>query len=462
MVFVFVTVVFLTVAHILYFYKYMSFLDDGGGIIRFMRVYFSGIGGVGIGPLAEIAADAGHTVCGSDREAGLMTAALEQRGLMVSFDQSGAFLRQQHAAQPFDWLVHTAALPADHPELAAARALGIRTGKRDEFLAHLLETTGLKLVAVAGTHGKTTTTGMLVWILQRLGVPVSYSVGSTLSFGPSGRFDTESQLFIYECDEFDRNFLHFRPWLSVITSVGYDHPDTYPTEEEYLAAFRQFGAQSEQVLAWREDAAAFAPGNLTVIEAIDSRITLAGQHNRRNATLVLRAAERVMGELSSVNEAATDADKLFDAINAFPGTGRRFERLAGHLYSDYGHHPAEIRATLQLARELNDQVVLVYQPHQNTRQHQVHEQYTDDLFAAADEVYWLSTHLTREDPSLAVLAPQQLTQQLNDTVVHHAELNDALWETITAARRAGKLVLCMGAGSIDSWVRHHASAAPNA
>lgn len=423
-----------------------------------MRIYFSGIGGVGIGPLAEIAADAGHTVCGSDREAGLMTAALEQRGLMVSFDQSGAFLRQQHAAQPFDWLVHTAALPADHPELAAARDLGIRTGKRDEFLAHLLETTGLKLVAVAGTHGKTTTTGMLVWILQCLGVPVSYSVGSTLSFGPSGRFDTESQLFIYECDEFDRNFLHFRPWLSVITSVGYDHPDTYPTEAEYLAAFRQFGTQSEQVLAWHEDAAVFDPDNLTVMEAVDQRIMLAGQHNRRNAALVLRAMERVMGELSSVNEAATDADKLFDAINTFPGTGRRFERLAGHLYSDYGHHPAEIKATLQLARELNDQVVLVYQPHQNTRQHQVHEQYTDDLFAAADEVYWLPTYLTREDPSLAVLTPQQLTQQLNDTIVHHAELNDVLWDAITAARCAGNLVLCMGAGSIDSWVRHHASA----
>src|SRR5690606_24799052 len=126
----------------------------------------------------------------------------------------------------------------DHPELVAARLLGIKIAKRDELLAFILKEKGLKLIAITGTHGKTTTTGMLVWCLQNLGVPISYSVGSTLPFGPSGAFRPDSEYFVYECDEFDRNFLHFEPYLSVITSIEYDHPDTYPTENEYYDAFR--------------------------------------------------------------------------------------------------------------------------------------------------------------------------------------------------------------------------------
>lgn len=418
-----------------------------GGIMKAMRVYFSGIGGVGIGPLAEIAHDAGYEVCGSDREAGLMTEALQVRGIQLSFDQSGAFLAQEHARAPFDWFVHTAALPEDHPELVLARSLGIRTGKRDELLAQIITEKNLKLVAVAGTHGKTTTTGMLVWTLQQLGVPVSYSVGSTLSFGPSGAFDPASQYFIYECDEFDRNFLHFQPWLSLVTSVDYDHPDTYPTEDEYLAAFRQFGKQSERVLTWPELASVFSPDNLTVVETVDPRLTLTGEHNRRNGTLVVKAIEAIRGASAA------------EAINSFPGTGRRFEKLADNLYSDYGHHPIEIAAALQLARELSEHVVLVYQPHQNVRQHEIRAQYTDEVFRGAEEIYWLPTYLTREDPALPVLTPHDLTAGLTHPNIHHAELDDALWERLNAARGAGKLVLCMGAGTIDSWVRQQLSTA---
>ena len=246
-----------------------------------------------IGPLAEMAIGAGHEVCGSDRAAGLMTEALRRDGITVSFDQSGEFLHSEHQREPFDWFVYTAALPADHPELVLARQLGIRTSKRDELLAQIIADKQLKLIAVTGTHGKTTTTGMLVWTLQQLGVPVSYLVGSTLSFGPSGRFDPASQFLVYECDEFDRNFLHFSPWLSLITSVDYDHPDTFPTPDDYRAAFRQFGEQSTQVVAWREDADVFTPANVTVLEQTDPQITLAGEHNRRNGTLAARAVMTV-------------------------------------------------------------------------------------------------------------------------------------------------------------------------
>ncbi len=414
-----------------------------------MRIYFSGIGGVAIGPLAEMAIGAGHEVCGSDRTAGLMTEALRQAGITVSFDQSGEFLRSEHQQSPFDWFVYTAALPADHPELVLARQLGIRTSKRDELLAQIIADKQLKLIAVTGTHGKTTTTGMLVWTLQQLGVPVSYLVGSTLSFGPSGRFDPASQFLVYECDEFDRNFLHFSPWLSLITSVDYDHPDTFPTPDDYRAAFRQFGEQSTRVITWREDADVFTPANVTVLEQTDPQITLAGEHNRRNGTLAARAA-------MLVREAAAleiEAEAIITALNTFPGTGRRFEKLADNLYTDYGHHPSEIAATLQLAHELNDRVVLVYQPHQNIRQHEVRERYTDEIFTNASEIYWLPTYLTREDPNLPVLTPEELTRQLTTDKVHIARLDEALWQVIEQQRARGALVLGMGAGTIDGWLR---------
>jgi UDP-N-acetylmuramate--L-alanine ligase len=416
-----------------------------------MRIYFSGIGGVGIGPLAEIAHDAGYDVCGSDRSASPLTAALMERGVHIALDQSGTFLQEEHDKQPFDWFVYTAALPADHPELVLAHKLGIKTGKRDELLAHIISDKNLKLVAVAGTHGKTTTTSMIVWTLQHLGIPVSYSVGSTLSFGPSGKFDPTSQFFVYECDEFDRNFLNFQPWLSLITSVDYDHPDTYPTEDEYLAAFRTFGHQSDSVIAWQETAACFDDHNVQVLTEYNPDIHLAGEHNRRNGMLALEAVKH----MTEIDEAS-----IITSINQFPGAGRRFEKLAEGLYSDYGHHPVEIKATLQLAQELSSHVVLVYQPHQNVRQHEIIAQYTADIFEAAEEIYWLPTYLTRENSGLPILSPQELTRHIvasRPDCVTFAELDDALWDHITAALDAGKLVLCMGAGTIDHWVRQRAA-----
>ena len=408
-----------------------------------MNIYFSGIGGVGIGPLAEIAHDAGYQVQGSDQHDSLMVRELKERGISIELNQDGSFLEKCHLSQPLDWFVYTAALPDTHPELTRARELGIRTAKRDELLAHIIADKKLKLIAVAGTHGKTTTTGMMVWALQQLGVPVSYSIGTTISFGPSGKFDPDSEYFIYECDEFDRNFLHFQPHLSLVTSIDYDHPDTYPTKQEYLAAFGQFIGQSAHTIMWAHDTA-FDTGATTTWLLQDTEVAnvaLAGAHNRRNATLVLKALEYLKLPAHP------------STVASFPGTNRRFEKLADNLYSDYGHHPVEIAATLQMARELSDNVVLVYQPHQNVRQHEIRDQYTDQ-FELAEEVYWLPTYLSREDPNLAILSPEQLTANLtNHDRVHIAELDDKLWQTIEKARLSGKLVLCMGAGSIDGWLR---------
>ncbi len=412
-----------------------------------MNIYFSGIGGVGIGPLAEIARDAGYTVQGSDATESLLTRELRGRGINVTIGQDGDFLKACHYETPIDWFVHTAALTADHPELVLAQQLGIKTAKRDELLAHIIAEKNLQLIAVAGTHGKTTTTGMLVWTMKQLGIPVSYSVGTTISFGPSGKYDPDSKYFIYECDEFDRNFLHFSPHLSLITSIDYDHPDTYPTESSYLAAFHQFIEQSNMAIMWKADGDQIHSTEtegwiLGDDEVMD--IHVPGAHNRRNATLVAKAVEYLE---------AGDYDRTITSLQSFPGTDRRFERLDDNLYSDYGHHPVEIAATLQLARELSDNVVLIYQPHQNVRQHEIRAQYTNQ-FELADTIYWLPTYLSREDPTLPILTPHELTQTItNRGSVYTANLDNDLWNVIQAARQEGKLVLGMGAGSIDTWLR---------
>ncbi len=414
-----------------------------------MNIFFSGIGGVGIGALAQLAQDAGHTVLGSDVGESLMTKALIERDVMVSIKQDGHHLKSAHKKNPIDWYVYTSALPENHPELEAAKRLGVKCTKRDELLKEIIAEKDLQLIAVSGTNGKTTTTGMLIWAMQQAGVPVSYSVGTTLSFGPSGKYEPGSKYFVYECDEFDRNFLQFDPYLSLITSIGYDHSDTYPTRDDYFAAFGQFVNQSAHAIGWQRDFA-WLPKlpneklwQLQDNEALD--LHLAGEHNRRNGTLVLKALEYLTLPHSA------------EMLNSFPGTNRRFEKLANNLYSDYGHHPTEIAATLQLASELSKNVILVYQPHQNSRQYEVKPLYRD-AFVSATKVYWLPTYLSREDQSLPVLRPTELIENVtNKGDIQLADLNDDLWEAIEQHRMIGHLVLCMGAGSIDAWVRSHLS-----
>jgi len=411
-----------------------------------MNIYFSGIGGVGIGPLAEIAHDAGYNIVGSDPAESLITDELKNKGITISNNQDGNYLEYYHQNSPIDWFIYTAALPEDHPELIMAKRLGIKTGKRDELLAYIIEDKNLKLIAVAGTHGKTTTTGMLVWTLKQLKIPVSYSIGTTLTFGPSGKFDPDSEYFVYECDEFDRNFLHFKPYLSLITSIDYDHSDTYPSQKDYLEAFSQFASGSKKAISWGDQHAELF-NNLSNVKIlsptkINQKITIAGEHNRRNATLVQAGLKHLKVDQPT--------DKI---ITKFPGTDRRFEKLANNLYSDYGHHPVEIAATLQLARELSDHVVLVYQPHQNIRQHEIKDQYTNQ-FELAESIYWLPTYLSREDPNLAILKPEELIQNItNREIINIAEFDDNLWCSIQKSISEGKLVLCMGAGEIDGWLR---------
>lgn len=414
-----------------------------------MRIYFSGIGGVGIGPLAQIALDAGYEVLGSDIKESELTKALTDRGARVFIGQNGTEIATAHEDKPIDWFVYTAALTSDHPELRFTHDHNIKSTKRDELLAEIIKQKDLKLIAVSGTHGKTTTTGMLIWVMKELGIPTSYSVGSSLTFGPSGTYIRDSEYFVYECDEFDRNMLHFYPHLTLITSLDHDHFDTYPTIDSYRESFVDFIQQSDYNLLWEKDLHYLKTDIKGNLEAYDDfmdldHIKLLGDHNRHNAFLVEQATRRLLPD--------TDPKQLTRILNEFPGTVRRFEKLADNLYSDYGHHPVEIAATLQLAHELNDQVCLVYQPHQNVRQHEVKDEYPESLNLAYT-VYWLPTYLSREHPDQEVLSPEQLTSSIKGNKVILSELDDQLWKNIEAERTAGRLVLVMGAGSIDSWVR---------
>lgn len=409
-----------------------------------MNIFFSGIGGVGIGPLAEIALDAGYKVMGSDMQSSSMTDLLTRRGVEIEIgSQDGMFLESKHNLSPIDMYVHTSALSNNHPELLKAKALGIKTAKRDDLLASLIKDKRQKLIAVSGTHGKTTTTGMLIWAMKQYKLPVSYSIGTTISFGPSGLFDPNSDYFVYECDEFDKNFLSFQPEIAIITSLDYDHPDTYPTENEYFKSFKQFGDQSKKIICWKDQHSELFDDKKTI--KLDKKnsvdIKLAGNHNRENAKLALEALKIINPNFKQ------------ELLESFPGTNRRFEKLDTNLYSDYGHHPVEIKATLQMAKELSENVVLVYQPHQNIRQHHIKDEYKDQ-FEEAEKIYWLPTYLSREDPNLPILNSNQLIQNIsNKKSIVLAKLDDDLWDKIQKDRISGKLIVLMGAGDIDSWVR---------
>lgn len=422
-----------------------------------MNIYISGISGTGMGPLALMAKQAGFSVFGSDLSEGAVYEELIRAGIEVKIgEQDGEFLREK-LETGVDWFVHTSALPENHPELVLAREAGVKVSKRDEFTAWLVEKMGLKMVAVAGTHGKTTTTAMIVWTALKLRLPASFIVGTTLGFAPAGAYHTGDKYFIYEADEYDRNFLKFSPWTAVITTVSYDHPDIYPTKEDYQEAFLQFERQSERIVT---------PEATAVFTAEDFQ--LAGEVRRKDAALAAEAISLMIRE-ENAGESASESsenrgeigekrDEIIRILDDFPGAGRRFEKLADGVYTDYAHHPEEIATTVEMAREEAEKtgktgVVVVYQPHQNTRQHKVRAGY-EKVFLGIDKIFWLPTYLTREDPNLPVLSPEELISGLeNREKAEASELSGALESRLKEYLKQGYLVILMTAGPADKWFR---------
>ena len=402
-----------------------------------MNIYISGISGTGMGPLALMAKKAGHNVFGSDKNAGPIVSELEKENINFEIGtQDGTYLEK---CGKIDWFIHTSALPSDHPELQLAKEKGIKVSKRDEFIEFLVKELNLKMVAVAGTHGKTTTTSMIIWAAKQLHLPVAYLVGTTLGFAESGSYEKGDKFFIYEADEYDRNFLAFHPWLSIITFVSYDHPDIYPTEKDYKEAFKQFESQSEKVIHGGE---------------VNPFLKLAGKARREDATTAIKALHEMVNE---ANVLKTE-EQMVNILNKFPGVGRRFEKIFDGVYSDYAHHPEEIAATIEIANEESERigrkgVVVIYEPHQNTRQHEVKAGYKS-VFNEAKKVFWLPTYLTRENESLKVYTPEDFIKDLDDPgIAEPAEMNEELKNRLINLQKDGYLILLMTAGPADTWLR---------
>jgi len=426
-----------------------------------MHVYFSGIGGTGIGPLALIAKAAGFTVSGSDKQDSSYIDYLRKHGVIdIHIGQSREQIATVHDRRPIDWYVYSSAVEKespDAPELQFVREQDIMMTKRDGLINLILKEKKLKLVAIAGTHGKTTTTAMVVWLFKQLKLPVSYSVGAKINFGDMGEYVTKSEYFVYECDEFDRNFLAFEPYISLISGVSWDHHEIFPAREDYQQAFREFISQSKWTILWQDDSDYLeltADSNYSVQDAANKQIksiTLPGLYNRLDAWLAIQAVHELTNQPIPV---------LVKHMNDFPGLQRRMEQIIPNLYSDYAHTPEKIRGAMSVALEMaakkNQAVVVIYEPLTNRRQHHMIDDY-GDCFDGAKKVYWIPSYLAREDSKQSIIAPAEMIAHLTDPSIARAcERDDKLVKVIREHLKKGDMVVAMvggGGDSLDEWIR---------
>lgn len=428
-----------------------------------MHIYFSGIGGTAIGPLALIAKQAGYEVSGSDKQDSQYIEYLRKKGITnIHIGQDVETIQQLHDKTPIDWFVYSSAVAIEKaPELEFVQQQNIKHSKRDELLNKILEDKRLKLIAIAGTHGKTTTTAMAIWLFKELGIPISYSVGAKISFGDMGQYDQKSEYFVYEADEFDRNFLSFEPFMSLIVGVSWDHHEIFPTREDYQEAFKEFIAQSNQTFIWEDDVQyleLLTSSSVTALRPEDKLNTLTinmlsipGLYNRLDAWLVINAVHKLTGK---------DTETLVKIMNRFPGLQRRMEQIVSGLYSDYAHTPEKIRgglsAALELADKNNTDVVVVYEPLTNRRQHYMIDDYKD-CFEGAKKVYWIPSYLAREDPDQRVIPPAEMISHLSDpSIAEPMERDVELKKIIQKHLDNGDMVVAMAGGggdSLDEWVR---------
>lgn len=425
-----------------------------------MHIFFSGIGGGGVGPLALIAKRAGYDVSGSDMQASTNTDLLKKEGIDFYIGQTAEKMAEHHAKKPIDWFVVTSAITRanpNHPELTFAKSHSIKVSLRDELLSKIIADQKLKLVGIAGTHGKSTTTAMVIWMFHSLGIPIGHSVGAKLPFAPMGELQPGSEYFVYECDEFDYNFLAFHPYYAIITGISWDHHEIFPTRDSYIKAYKTFLDQSNHVLIWQqevdhlglepEDKLCILDKKVPAIQTIE----LPGETNREDAWQAVIVVHKLLGK---------PIDELIPHINKFPGLKQRMEEIAPNLYSNYAHTPEKIKggmsAALEIAKARNKKLIIIYEPLTNRRQHYIKEEYKDS-FEGAERLYWVPTYLAREDPNLALLTPKELIAYItNPHIAEPAEMDDALRDAIKKHLADGDMVVAMdasGGGSLDEWLR---------
>ena len=439
------------------------------------RVHLIGIGGAGMSGIARVLLARGVAVSGSD--------ARDSRGL-AALRALGADVHVGHDAGHVDGagtVVISSAIRETNAELAAARASGLRVVKRAEALAELLQ--GHRAVAVAGTHGKTTTTSMLTVALQHCGTDPSFAIGGDLNEAGSNAHHGAGDLFVVEADESDGSFLVYRPFAAVVTNVEPDHLDHYGDAASVEAAFASFVRTVDPlgfVVVCADDDGAARLAEEARAEGIDVRTygTSPSAHLRleelevsgggSSYRAVLRGRDlglvrlQVAGEHLARNSAAAllagiglglPEDLLVEGLGGYTGVRRRMELkgTAGgvRVYDDYAHHPTEVRAQLVAARTMvgeGGRLVAVFQPHLYSRTAQFAQGFGDAL-GLADEVVVMDVYGAREDP-----VPGVTGALVAEHVPHGRVVFEPSWSAVPAAVVAraapGDLVLTLGAGDI--------------
>jgi UDP-N-acetylmuramate--alanine ligase len=432
-------------------------------------LHFVGVGGAGMSALALIALRRGLAVSGSDED-------IAGCGDLIA---AGATITQGRApalAAAARAVIVSAAIPDQHPEVQAARSRGLAVVPRKHALARLIGTT--RSVAIAGTHGKTTTTVMATEALRATGLGVTGIAGGRVdSWGGNALIGGE-ELFVVEADEYDKAFLTLDPTVAVVNNVEADHLECYGSLEALEQAFVAFAGRAERVLVGNDSEGAdrvaaglradrvwrFGPSAPDIkVESIESdpagsratirfptggtasiALQVPGMHNLRNATAALGVVAALGGNLAVAAA----------ALASFGGVGRRFERLgetAGvMLVDDYAHHPTEVRATLAAARQAfpGRRLVAVFQPHLYSRTAE-HGDALGDALAAADLVVVADVYPAREAPIPGVTG-ERVANAARDRGVQtvYEPVRDALGERVAALLRAGDVVLTLGAGDI--------------
>lgn len=378
------------------------------------HIHFIGIGGTGISAIARLLKESGAIVSGSDMQHSPYVNDLREIGITVYIGHQAKQIGEAEV------IVRSSAIPDTNPEVVAARKAGTPVYKRADFLGRLMEN---KIgIAVAGTHGKTSTTAMLAWTLTELGEDPSFILGSTINeLGVNGHFGA-GKTFVIEADEYDRMFLGLKPTIGIVTNLEHDHPDIYPTAENFRQAFVDFihllpadgayiycaddpGATDlaknakVETIAYSLQNANPAPNTRGGFDFTfhATRIThhvslqVPGRHNVWNALAVMTVIAKL----------GLPLDKAADALGRFTGTGRRFELVGEQngiaVYDDYAHHPTEIRATLAAARARYPQAGIwaVWQPHTYSRTQLLFDEFAKS-FSDADHVIATEVYRSRE------------------------------------------------------------------
>ncbi|MBM3144302.1 MAG: UDP-N-acetylmuramate--L-alanine ligase [Chloroflexi bacterium] len=438
------------------------------------HVHFVGIGGTGLSAIARVLLESGYTVSGSDQEYSPLAQAVEAAGAEVFIGHRASNVNGA------DLVIRSSAVQDDNPEVQAALDAGIPVLKRADYLGHLME--GRQGIAVAGSHGKTTTTAMLAWALTALDQDPSFIVGGVVMNLETNARAGEGPTFVIEADEYDYMFLGLKPQIAVITNVEHDHPDIFPTPEAFQQAFLDFARilpPDGILLACGDDpgaskimAVAANEGRRRLSYSVQSpdydyyaeNITLnhhggsdfdACRAGKRIAQISLQVpgkhnVENALAALAVVDLLGLSLTDAAGALNEFLGVGRRFQVLgevAGvTLIDDYAHHPTEIRATLAAARVRypNRRIWAVWQPHTYTRTKTLFDEFVA-AFDDADRVLVTEVYRSREAFDLDFSA-EQVVQAMDHP---HVRFTCSLADTTACLLndlQAGDVVLVLSAG----------------